>query len=145
MRILCSIVSTEFTVPNVLLCKEKKLISCVWGTLGKSQRPIHIRKDTYLNKTVSVRHMKTPSMHSLWKAVLVSLTPPRFPLVHSNLTPLKFSWPFLTTLSWLFHFMSLYKVDEQFSLYLWQLFLYSHPCGFEQHLSLDKKAFNWII
>lgn len=67
----------------------------------------------------------------LWKAVLVSPTPPLFPLAHSNLTLLKFPWLFLTTLSWLFHFMSLYKVDEQFSLYLWQLFLYSHPCGFE--------------
>lgn len=34
----------------------------------------------------------------LWKSVLLSPTPHHFPLVHSDLTSLKFSWPFLTSL-----------------------------------------------
>lgn len=81
----------------------------------------------------------------LWKPVLVSPTPPCFPLIHSNLTLLKFPWPFLTALSWLFHIMPLYKVDEQLSLYLWQLFCYSRPCGLEQHLSLCKRLLTGLF
>lgn len=105
------------------LCKKKELIFYAWGTLGKRECLVYNR-EIVNQKKICLLDIRRRSTHFTLKSCPSLPSPAHFLLAHSNLTPLKFPWPSLTTLSSLFHFMSLYTINEQFSLYLWQLFFF---------------------